>query len=329
VEEPLPLEEVATPDAPTIEAVAKVLGVPTARTAKAVFYEAGGKLVFVTIRGDVMVNESKLAELLRVKELRPAGEELIRASGAEPGYASPVGLSNVIVVVDRSAQAPNLVAGANRAGYHLRNVNVGRDYQATHVADIAVVEAGAPCPVCGTPLAETRGIEVGNIFKLETMYSGPLGATYLDENDQERPMIMGSYGFGVSRVLAAIAEHHRDERGLRWPVTVAPFEAHLVVLGANEDARRLADDVHVRLEEAGIETLYDDRDESAGVKFADADLIGVPVRLTVSSRSIASGGVEIKRRDQGPELAATLAVDDTVATVRAALDALRAERAPA
>jgi len=323
VEQPLPLEEVETPDASTIDAVATFLGVGTDRTAKAVFYDVDGQLVFVTIRGDVKVNEVKLANVLGAQTVQPASEELIRASGAVPGYASPVGLTDVIVVADLSARAPNLIAGANRAGFHLRNVNLGRDYQPTHVADIALVEAGAGCPVCGSPLVETRGIEVGNIFKLETVYSDPMGANYLDEHDQERPIIMGSYGFGVSRTLAAIAEQHHDERGLVWPVTVAPFDVHLVVLGADDAARELAESVEALLEDAGVDVLYDDRDESAGVKFADADLIGIPLRLTVSPRSIKAGGIESKRRDMGPETATTIVLESLVEHVQMTLDQLR------
>jgi prolyl-tRNA synthetase len=312
----LPVEEVETPDAATIDAVASFLSVSTDRTAKAVFYDADGELVFVVIRGDVKVNEDKLAALLGATTLQAASEDQIRASGAVPGYASPVGLRDVTVVADLSAQAPNLVAGANRAGYHLRNVNLGRDYQPTHLADIALVEAGAACPVCGTALVETRGIEVGNIFKLETVYSVPMSASYLDEHDREQPIVMGSYGFGVSRTLAAIAEHHHDDRGLIWPVTVAPFDVQLVVLGADATAQSLADSVESSLEDAGFAVLYDDRDESAGVKFADADLIGVPIRLTVSPRSMKAGGIEVKRRDSGPETAMTTAAGGIVGHVQ-------------
>ena len=306
----LPLELVATPAAPTIEAVAALLGVPTQQTLKAVFFEAGGALIFVAIRGDAQVNEAKLAALLNAPGLRPAEEALIRASGAVPGYASPVGLRDVLVVADLSAAAPNLVGGANRDGYHLRNVNLGRDYTPTHLADIALVGAGAACPRCGAPMTEERGIEVGNIFKLGTKYSGPLAANYLDEHDQEQPIIMGSYGFGVSRMLAAIAEAHHDDRGLCWPASVTPFDVHLVVLGADAAVREQADALHAALGAAGIATLYDDRDESAGVKFADADLLGLPLRATISARSLKAGGVEIKRRVDAADAAWTVALTD-------------------
>ena len=325
---PLPMEEVETPGATTIEAVATYLDVGRERTAKAVFYEAGGKLIFVVIRGDRSVNEIKLAELLGVPQVAPAGEELIRSSGAVPGYASPVGLTDTIVVADETARAPNLVAGANRDGYHLINVNLGRDYEPTHLADILMAEAGDPCPECGAALVEQRGIEVGNIFKLGTTYSAPLKAVYLDENDNEQIMVMGSYGFGVSRMLAALAEHHHDDRGLRWPASVAPFEVHLVLIGANDEAREAADGVYRMLQAEGIEVLYDDRDESAGVKFADADLIGIPIRLTVSNRSLKSGGVELKLRNQPPADAEVVAVESVVAQVRSYLTTMFAALQP-
>ncbi|MCO5175823.1 MAG: proline--tRNA ligase [Thermomicrobiales bacterium] len=325
---PLPMEEVETPNATTIEAVATYLGVERDRTAKAVFYESDGKLIFVVIRGDRSVNEIKLAELLGVPQVSPASEELIRASGAVPGYASPVGLTDTIVVADETARAPNLVAGANREGYHLINVNLGRDYEPAHLADILMVEAGDPCPECGAALLEQRGIEVGNIFKLGTTYSAPLKAAYLDENDEEQIMVMGSYGFGVSRMLAALAERHHDDRGLRWPATVAPFEAHLVLIGANDEAHEVADTTYRMLQAEGIEVLFDDRDESAGVKFTDADLIGIPIRLTVSNRSLKSGGVELKLRDQPPADAKVVAVESIVAQVRAHLATMFAALQP-
>ena len=322
-EEPLPVEEVATPDATTIDAVASLLEVGRERTLKAVFYDADGVLVFVAIRGDAQVNEAKLATLLGARVLQPASEELIRASGATPGYASPVGTRDTIVVADLSARAPNLVGGANREGYHLRNVNLGRDYQAAHVADIALAEPGAPCPICGAPLIETRGIEVGNIFKLGTKYSVPLGANFLDERDQEHPIVMGSYGFGVTRMLASVAEACHDERGLCWPVSVAPFDAQLVVLGSDGAARAEAEALYGALAAAGVDVLYDDRDESAGVKFADADLLGIPLRLTISPRSLQSGGVELKRRDAPPTDARTMSANSAV---RVVLDELRTLR---
>jgi len=194
------------------------------------------------------------------------------------------------------------VAGANEAGYHLRNVNYGRDYQAGIVADIAAAQDGDACPQCGSAMRAVRGVEVGNIFKLGTRYTDAMGATFLDSDGQEKPVIMGSYGIGSGRLLACIAEEYNDEHGLMWPITVAPYEVHLVSLAGKRDAdgevSSRADQLYRDLQNMGIGVLYDDRDESPGVKFNDADLLGMPIRLTVSSRSLKQGGVEFKRRDQ-------------------------------
>ncbi len=197
------------------------------------------------------------------------------------------------MVDDAIPNSPNLVAGANEVGYHLKNVNLGRDYAADIVADIAVAEAGAACPQCGAEMTAGRGVEVGNIFKLGTAYSEPLAATFLDRNGRPQPIVMGSYGLGVTRTLACLAEEHRDEYGLVWPVSVAPYHVHLVALRGGEAE---ADSLYTQLRAAGVEVLYDDRNEAPGVKFNDADLIGLPLRLTMSKRSLKNGGVEAKLR---------------------------------
>ena len=305
-ESPLPVEKVATPEATTIEAVAGFLGVPKSKTAKAVFLIAGREeeggtkeqFVFAVVRGDMEVNETKLANALKANWLRPATEAEIRATGAEPGYASPIGLQGVTVIVDEVIPAsPNLVAGANQAGFHLRNTNVPRDYTPATVVDIAAAGDGDACLDCSKPLSTARGVEVGNIFKLGTRYSDATGATFLDEEGKEKPIIMGSYGIGSGRLLACVAEEHHDDNGLIWPVSVAPYQVHLVTLLAKEaDVAASGDRVYQALLDAGIEVLYDDRDERAGVKFADADLIGIPLRVTVSTKAMAKGGVELKRR---------------------------------
>ncbi|HRQ39559.1 MAG TPA: proline--tRNA ligase [Chloroflexota bacterium] len=301
-ETPLPLEKVATPDAKTIEALAQFLSVPKSKTAKAVFMTAtikqgqtkSEKLIFAVVRGDMELNETKLTNAVKAQVLRPSTEDEIRAVGAVPGYASPIGLSGITVVVDdAAAAAPNLVAGANEAGYHLKNVNHGRDYNADIITDIAAAAAGDACPQCGEAMTAVRGVEVGNIFKLGTRYTETMGATYLDENGASHPIIMGSYGVGVTRLLACLAEHCHDEQGLVWPVTVAPYPVHLVSLRGGEET---AVTLYHQLQQASIEVLYDDRDESPGVKFNDADLIGLPIRLTVSGRSLQNGGVECKLR---------------------------------
>lgn len=306
----LPLEKVATPRVSSIDELTAFLNIPPARTAKAVFYmglveEDGGEqkwvFIFSVVRGDMEVNETKVANLVKASDLRPATEDEIRSIGAVPGYASPLGLKGVTVLVDElAAKSPNLVAGANEEGYHLRNVNHGRDYQASMIADISAAREGDACPECGAALRLSRGVEVGNIFKLGTRYSDALGCTYLDKNGQSQPVIMGSYGIGLGRLIACVAEEHHDERGLTWPVSLAPFPVHVVVLKGREmDSEALAARVETALCAAGLEPLVDDREESAGVKFNDADLIGLPLRITVSERSFKAGGLEIKPRRGG------------------------------
>jgi prolyl-tRNA synthetase len=324
-----PLEEmgeVETPNVTTIQALADFLNIPLAKTAKAVFFKGdSGRFVFAVIRGDLEVNETKLRKAAGELGLVPSSVEEIRAVGAEPGYGSPVGVHDALVVIDESVRdTPNLVAGANRVGWHLLNTNPGRDYQPDVVADIAAAEAGFGCPRCGTPLIAERAIEVGNIFKLGTRYSKKLGAEYLDEEGQSHPIVMGSYGIGSGRVAATIVEQHYDDRGIRWPVTVAPYEVSLLWIGSADDAEVIAaaDTLYADLTAAGIEVLYDDRAERAGVKFNDADLIGNPVRVSVSPRTLGNGQAEIKLRE-GDE-AVFVALDDVVPTVQRQLDQLYA-----
>jgi prolyl-tRNA synthetase len=327
----LPLEKVATPDCKTIAELAVFLGVPASRTAKAVFMtgtftsgaEQTQKLVFAVVRGDMELNETKLANAIHASELRPAHEEEIAGAGAAAGYASPIGIARagaLVVVDDLVAASPNLVAGANETGFHLRNTNYGRDYTADTVADIASAEAGCACARCGGLLTASRGVEVGNIFQLGTFYSADMGANFQDENGEQRPVVMGSYGIGVGRLLACIAEHHNDDHGLRWPITVAPYQVHLVSLkGAEYAAGALYD----QLQAAGITVLYDDRDETAGVKFNDADLIGLPLRITVGKRGLENGEVELKRRTaEGKQM---VDIEAVVPAVQAEIAALHAE----
>jgi prolyl-tRNA synthetase len=296
------LEKVATPGAKTIEDLAKFLDIPKSKTAKAVFMVASitegaddkEKLIFAIVRGDIELNETKLVNAIKAKELRPAHDEEIEMVGAVPGYASPIGLENVIVVVDELVTvSPNLVAGANEEGFHYRNVNYGRDFQATIVTDISAAEAGFACPKCGAGLTESRGVEVGNIFKLGTKYTRALGANYLDKKGKTKPIVMGSYGVGSGRLLACIAEEHNDENGLIWPITISPYHVHLIALRGGE---KESENLYNNLIDSGLEVLFDDRDETPGVKFNDADLIGVPIRITVSERSLKKGGVEVKLR---------------------------------
>ncbi|NJN55060.1 MAG: proline--tRNA ligase, partial [Anaerolineae bacterium] len=328
-EEPLPLEKVATPECKTIEALAQFLGVPKSKTAKAVFMtatmreesEKHERLIFAVVRGDMELNETKLSNAVKAQTLRPSTEAEIQAVGAVPGYASPIGLSGVLVVVDETiAHSPNLVAGANETGFHLKNVNHGRDFTANIITDITTAEAGAACPKCGETLTAVRGVEVGNIFKLGTRYTQAMGATFLDENGATQHIIMGSYGIGITRLLACLAEQYHDEQGLTWPVTVAPYPVHLLSLRGGEET---AVTLYHELQEAGIELLFDDRDESPGVKFNDADLIGLPIRLTVSGRSLQNGGVEVKLRHQSERTIVPLA--ETAAHIQMLLTDLQSQ----
>ena len=331
----LKIEKVATPQTKTIDDLAQLLQIPKARTAKAVFMTAlrleGGerkeRFVFAVVRGDMELNETKLANAVGALDLRPATEEEIRKTGAVPGYASPIGLSDVLTVVDDAVvSTPNLVAGANEEGYHLLNTNYGRDYSAQIVTDLAAAREGDACEQCGASLRAVRGVEVGNIFQLGTRFSEALGCTFLDQNGQKQPVVMGSYGIGIGRLLACIAEEHHDEKGLIWPVSVAPYPVHLVVLagkGKQNATLAAAERLYRDLGASGVDVLMDDREESPGVKFNDADLMGMPIRLTVGERGLAQGVVEMKRRDREERVQVPL--EELVGRVRSELDGMRAE----
>lgn len=333
-EDLLEMEQVATPDAQTIDELAAFLDVPARRTAKAVFMMVTvgegdaqkDQLVLAVIRGDMEVNETKLANAVGAREMWPANAEEIAAVGAVPGYGSPLSVEGALVVVDQSiADACNLVAGANREGYHVKNVNCGRDYTPDITADIAAARAGDCCPRCGSEMRTSRGVEVGNIFQLGTKYTEALGGDYLDANGKVQPVIMGSYGIGVGRLLACVAEEHHDENGFVWPVSVAPFEVMITLLAKGEgEAQTAAESIYADLTERGIDVLLDDRRENPGVKFNDADLIGIPVRLTVGDRGLKNGVVEFKlRRDsERGEVPLAEAADRAEAAVRALKDEL-------
>src|SRR6478736_1065334 len=321
-EEPLPLEEVATPGTTTIATLAAFLGIGPERTAKAAFFMAGdGRLITAIVRGDHEVNETKLVNAIEATGgFRPATVEEIKAAGMEPGYGSPIGAHDTVVVVDELvAASANLVAGANREGFHFRNVNVGRDFTPDVVADLTNAQEGDPCPTCGQPVILRNGIEVGNIFKLGTKYTDAFGASYLGEDGREHPIVMGSYGIGVGRNVACIVEAHHDEKGIIWPDEVAPYAAHLVAIGAAKDPQvtEIAERLHSLAAEAGPrhEILWDDRDESPGVKFTDAELLGMPWILTVSPRSLAAGGIEVTERATGDR--STRSIEDVEAMLTA------------
>ncbi len=300
-EPPLPLEEVHTPGQKTIQDLAAFLAIPAACTLKAVFMQADGEPVFVAIRGDMQVNPVKLASALQAASVEPLDEAAVARHGLVAGSAGPVGLTGMRIVADEALlHSPNLVTGANRPDWHLRNVNYGRDWQAEIVSDIALAREGDGCPECGAPFALRRGIELGHIFKLGTRYSERMGATFLDEHGEQRPCIMGCYGIGLTRLLAAVVEANHDERGIVWPSSVAPYPVHAIVLNSDRaEVRGAAAQLEADLRAAGIEPLLDDRDDPAGVKFNDADLLGMPLRLTVSPRNLANGAVELRRRATG------------------------------
>ncbi|MDZ4160242.1 MAG: YbaK/EbsC family protein [Anaerolineaceae bacterium] len=307
----LPLELVSTPTASTIESLAELLGVPTARTAKAVFLMASPEtseipsgqpveeaFVFVVVRGDTEVNETKLANVVQARALRPATEAEIRRVGATPGYASPVGLRGVQVVVDELIpKSPNLVAGANRDGYHLMNVNYERDYNAEQVADITTARDGDRCPECKSRLRAERGVILGRSIQYGAGWAATAGCAFLDEAGKSRPLWFAAHHFGLEHLLAGIAETHHDAHGLRLPAGAAPFSLHVVALaGKSGQPSTAATELTDRLEAAGFEVLFDDRVESPGVKFKDADLIGIPLRLTISERSLSQDCIELKPR---------------------------------
>ena len=294
-----PLAEVSTPGVKTIAELAAFLDVPESKTLKAVFYAADGEVVFVVLRGDLEVNEVKLKNALHCRELRLATDAEVRAAGLVAGSASPVGITNLKRVADPSISGgSNFVVGANRADTHYRNANYPRDFAVDLLTDIALAQPGQLCPKCGGTLESTRGVEVGHIFKLGTFYSEALGALYLDSAGQQQPIIMGCYGIGVGRLLAAAIEQNHDDRGIIFPTSIAPYQAHLVGLNLTDAAvAAAADSLYQQLWAAGIETLYDDRpDAAAGVKLNDADLIGLPLRLVVSPRNLRNNAVELKGR---------------------------------
>jgi len=323
-EPPRAVARLSTPGASTIEQLCASLGVPAWRTAKTILLTAhhhrpGGTThnepVVVVLRGDTTLNEAKLAALVGGAAFTPMTGEEVTAAGAVAGYASPVGLTGVRIVADALVlEAPNLVAGANEPDAHLANVNIGRDWRPAVAGDVVNADAGDGCATCGSPLRTARGVEVANTFKLGTRYADALGARYLDPDGATRPVVMGSYGIGVSRLLACVAEAHHDTRGLRWPAAVSPFHVHLTTLvDPDSPARAVAERAYRELEASGIDVLFDDRGERPGVQFADADLIGVPLRLTVSRRSLDAGGIEVKAR--GHDEASVIAEDALVGSV--------------
>ena len=294
-----PLETVATPGKKTINDVAGYLSLSADRLIKSLAFITEKAPVLALIRGDHEVNEIKLANLLNVLQLEMAGEKEIQSLfHSEPGYIGPVGLTNITIVADASVMnLHNAVCGANEADRHFTNVLPRRDIKPTHVADIRLIREGDPCPRCSSPVKTARGIEVGQVFKLHTKYSQALDATYLDENGQEQLMVMGCYGVGVSRTMAAAIEQHHDADGIIWPASIAPYQVVIVPINTKDEPQMtMAEQIYRELSAVGVEVVLDDREERSGVKFKDADLIGYPLRITVGPKALKENCVELKVR---------------------------------
>lgn len=332
----LPLEEVHTPATATIQSLSDLLGVSAADCGKVVFFqgEISGeqKVILAVVRGDMEVNPVKLQKATGSKYLEPANDDQIKGIGSYPGFASPIDVDKtkcLVVIDDLIAKTKNLVMGANKKDYHLRNVCSGRDYEADIVADIVSAYEGALAPDATNDsqvLKAVRGVETGNIFQLGTKYTKGLDAYFADENGKPQPVIMGSYGIGVGRLLACLAEEYCDENGLILPITVAPYQVHMVGLLNNDEVVDAAEQLYEGLKSQGVEVVYDDRHfktASNGEKFGDADLIGIPIRLTISKRSLQNGGVELKLR--GSAEGKIVLVDEVVQKVQNAIAELKKE----
>ena len=296
-------EEVVTPDCKTIADVCAYLKLPVDHSVKAVAYNSEKGLILCFVRGDHEVNEIKVINTCGVIDLEMATEEQLAAAGTVGGYMGPVGIDNkkVIVVVDATVmKMHNVCCGANKEGYHFINVNPGRDFIPTYVADIRLIQEGDPCPHCGGEVSKARGIEVGQVFKLFTKYSSAVKATYLDENGKEQPMVMGCYGVGVSRTMAAAIEQNYDDNGIIWPIEIAPYHVLVVPVNTKDEASAAkAEEIYMQLKKVGLETVIDDRNERPGVKFKDADLIGYPLRVVVGPKTLTEGKLEVKIRKTG------------------------------
>ena len=315
IEGDLDMEKVHTPNAHTIEELVKFLGMEPYNFAKTIIYKADDKYIAAMVRGDREINEVKLKNLVGcTDDLELAEPHIVRElTHAEVGFAGPIGLEIPVYVDKEVTFMKNFVVGANETDMHYKNVNLGKDFEADHIADIRIVEEGDVCPKCGQPIKTAQGIEVGHIFKLGTKYSKALGLTYLDENGKSQTVTMGCYGIRVTRCIAGVIEQNYDEHGIIWPVSCAPFEA--LVLAANyknEEQTKAAEEIYDALKKNGIDVIIDDRKERTGVKFKDADLIGIPVRIT-AGKKISEGIVEYKERRNGEVIEMT--VDEAVKKV--------------
>lgn len=305
------MSPIETPNIKTIDDLCETLAISPIQTLKSVLYMADEELVLISIRGDQIVNETKLKNLLNVSELAIASDQEVIAADFLPGFCSPVGASNIRIIADFSIEnGSNFVTGANKNNYHLENVNYPRDFTADLIEDIAQVKDQSICSKCSSNMKLIRGIEVGHIFKLGTRYSESMDVTFQDQDGTQKPVVMGCYGIGIGRLLAAAIEQNHDENGIIFPQPIAPYQVHLTVLNTdNPDVMESSENIYKNLQNLGIEILYDERNESAGVKFNDADLIGIPIRIVVSLRNFKNDVVEISKRSDGiPEQIPTNAV---------------------
>ncbi len=313
--EPKELEVVETPGKNTIADVAEFLGVKSDDTVKSMVYAAKGKLVIVVIRGDLQISEKKLVKAVGDPDVRPATDEEVAEAGLKAGFLSPVNLEGFWVIADDSVtETPNLVAGANKVDHHYINANYGRDFKAHSVVDLSEVQSGHLCPDCGGQLEMVNGIEVGNTFKLGYKYSKALNATFQTDQGKDERIAMGSYGIGVGRLAACVVEQHHDEDGIIWPMALAPYHVAVVPIGREEENYTRAEELAREMEQRGIEVLLDDRDISPGVKLKDADLIGLPIRVLISGRSLKQDAAEVKLRAAGE--AELIAMDQVIDWVR-------------
>ncbi|QSZ27182.1 proline--tRNA ligase [Aceticella autotrophica] len=315
-EKMFPPEKIKTPDARTIEELVTFLKTVPNRFVKTLIYKFNDKIIAALVRGDRELNEVKLLNVLKAVEqdLEMADSKTVEeATGAKVGFAGPIGLKgDVLVIVDREIpEMKNFIIGANETGYHIKNINYGRDFKADIVADIRNAVEGDKCPKCGKPIKIKRGIEVGHIFKLGTKYSDALGANFIDEDGNERPIIMGCYGIGVNRTIAAVIEQNHDEKGIIWPMSIAPYHVEIVPVNVSDHIQKnLSERLYKEFQDADIEVLIDDRDLRAGVKFNDADLLGIPIRITVGKKA-GENIVELKLRssDKVEEIAVSEVVE--------------------
>lgn len=308
-EDPKPIQEVETPNCESIEDVCKLLNVPTSKAVKALIMNVDGQLVIFFMNGDRELNETKVQKLLNVQEINFADDALIATSNAVAGYCGPIGLNCKVIIDNEVLEMTNFICGANKKGYHYINANVS-DIKYDMVADITCAKDGDLCPKCHKPLKFTKGIEVGNTFKLGTKYSKAMNLQYADENNKLQDVWMGSYGIGIGRTMAAIVEQNHDDKGIIWPENIAPYKAIILVMSTKDETQmKLANDLYDKLNAAGIETMLDDRNERPGVKFNDAELIGIPYRITVG-KGAPDNIVEFKPRTA--ETAENISADEII-----------------